>query len=88
MEITGRLTKIGEVKQIGEALKPMVEFVLDIEGKYPNRLPFSTWGENVEIVNDIEIGTLVTVSYNLKGREGNGRHYVNLDAYKIQSDNE
>jgi hypothetical protein len=82
-EISGKLEKIGELKSIGENSKSLVDFIVDVDGRYPNKLPFQAWGERAEQLLALDEGVQIKVSFNIKGRENNGKHYVNLEAFKI-----
>lgn len=61
------------------------DFVLEyMDGNFPSSVCFSTWGEDK--VNDLaryQVGDKVRVSFNVKGREYNGRWYNDLRVWKI-----
>jgi len=60
------------------------EFVLTVEdGKYPQEICFETVKEKTSLCDDLNVGDKVTVSFDIRGREYNGRYFNNLSAWKI-----
>lgn len=81
MEIQGKVfallpefrTQSGKVKN---------GFVLETSGQYPQRIPFDVWGERWASMG-VAVGANVSVSFDIAGREFNGKYFVNLSAWKI-----
>ncbi|BAQ92980.1 hypothetical protein [uncultured Mediterranean phage uvMED] len=61
-------------------------FVVTTEDKYPKEVCFTLFGEKVELLKHHEVGSNVTVHFNLSSREYNGKYYHNIDAWKIDSE--
>lgn len=60
------------------------EFVVTVEdGKYPQEICFETVKDKTKLLDDLSVGDNVTVSFDIRGREYNGKYYTNLNAWKI-----
>ena len=60
------------------------EFVLTVEdGKYPQEIAFECVKERITLLDGINQGDAITVSFDIRGREYNGRYFNNLNAWKI-----
>ena len=55
------------------------------DAKYPQDIMFQTVNDKMAILDSIGAGQEVEVSFNLRGREFNGRYYNTLDAWKVQT---
>ncbi len=88
MEVTGVVKTIMEEQVISEKFRKR-EFVLTLEGEYPQDVIFQTAQDNVDKINDMVVGQECTVGFNLRGREwtspkdGTVRYFNTLDAWKI-----
>lgn len=62
------------------------EFVVENrDEKYPQPICFQAVQEKVSIVGALTVGDKVTVSFDLRGREWQGKYFVNLNAWRINS---
>lgn len=62
------------------------EFVVTVEdGKYPQEICFECLQDKVALLDSIKAGDEVKVSFDIRGREYNGRYFNNLVAWKIES---
>ena len=61
------------------------EFVVDFpDGNYTSQACFTAWGQDkVQELDKYQVGDRVKVSFNLKGREFNGRWYNDLQIWRI-----
>ena len=60
------------------------EFVVTTkEDKYPQDIKFEAVKERTAILNDVNPGDEVTVTFDLRGNEYKGKYYVNLVAWKL-----
>ena len=90
LTIKGAVKLISEVKVISDKFK-VREFVVTIpDDKYPQDIIFSTVNDNISILDSIEVGQEIEVSFNLRGREyavqGQPvRYYNTLNAWKVQA---
>jgi len=61
------------------------QFVVKIETKnenYPEYVPFQLMNDRCELIDNIEEGTEVEVSFDIKGREWQGKYFGSLAAWK------
>ena len=62
------------------------EFVVTVEdGKYPQDINLECVQERVKLLDDLKEGQSVTVTFDIRGREYNGRYFNNLQAWKVQA---
>ena len=59
--------------------------VIKTEEKYPQTVPIEFFKDDVIKVEKLKLGQEVTVHFNLRGSEHNGRFYCNLQGWKIES---
>jgi hypothetical protein len=61
------------------------DFVIETTEQYPKKICFSGWGDKAAIVNNLQPGQTVKVSFNPESREFNGKWYTALRAWKIET---
>lgn len=83
-EISGRVKVIGEAQTFGSGFTKR-EFVVTIDegDKYPQDIPFDCVQDKVSLLDGVNVGDVVDISYNMRGREYNGRYFLNLQAWKL-----
>jgi len=92
LEFKGSISAILPVAT-GESQKgewKSIDFVVkETSGDYPQSASFRLFGiDKVEnFIKYNNVGDAVTVSFNLKSREYQGKHYTSLDAWKVFKDN-
>jgi len=60
------------------------EFVVTTEDeRYPQDIKFETVKDKTSLLDGVNEGDEVTVSFDVRGREWKGNYYVNLNAWKI-----
>lgn len=62
------------------------EFVITTQDKYPQHIIFQTVNDKMDIIAPYGEGEEIEVSYNVRGREYNGKYYNTLDAWKVQGE--
>ena len=82
MEVKGTIKAIFAEQVISEKFRKR-EFVITTEDKYPQDILFQLTQNNTDLIDTIRVGEKVEVSYNLRGKEYNGRYYVSLDAWQV-----
>ena len=61
------------------------EFVItDSADKYPQDIKFECVKDKVELVNKLNVGDQVEVTFDIRGNEYNDKFYVSLAAWKIE----
>ncbi len=84
-ELSGTVKQIFEEKTFGSGFN-LREFVVTTEAdKYPQDICLQCIKEKVEMVNQLKEGEKVKVSFDLRGREYQGRYFVNLNAWKVET---
>lgn len=74
-------------KQVSEKFK-VQEFIIKVgqpEDKYPQEVKFQLVNDNIDLLDFIQVNDVVEVTFDLRGREYNGTHYVTLNATKVTS---
>ena len=59
--------------------------VINTGGEYPQHVPIEFVKDKVSVLDAFHNGTPVTVYFNVRGNEYNGKYYVNLVGWKIES---
>lgn len=84
-EMTGTIKVIMEPQTFQSGFSKR-EFVLTVEdGKYPQDIAFECVKDRITLLDSVNAGDAVTVSFDIRGREYNGRYFNNLNAWKISS---
>ena len=84
---TGAIINKLPAKQVSEKFK-VQEFILRVgqpEDKYPQEVKFQLVNDNIDLLDFIQVNDVVEVTFDLRGREYNGTHYVTLNALKVTS---
>lgn len=83
--LKGAVKLINEVKVISDKFSVREFVVTTPDAKYPQDIIFQTTNDKIAILDSIGVGQEVEVSYNLRGREFNGRYYNTLDAWRVEA---
>lgn len=84
---TGAIISKLPAKQVSEKFR-VQEFILKVgepEDKYPQEVKFQLVNDNIDLLDFIQVNDVVEVTFELRGREYNGTHYVSLNALKVIS---
>jgi len=86
-EVTGKILKKLDRRSGTSARGEWVsqDFVLEYQdGNFPSTISFSAWGKDkVADLDNVNEGDVITVSFNIRGREYNGKWYNDLRVWKI-----
>jgi hypothetical protein len=86
LTLKGKLTKILNpetgVSRTGNAWKKQ-DFVIETADQFPKKVCFTLFGDKVTMLNGIEPGDDLEVSFDVESREFNSKYYHNLNAWKI-----
>lgn len=87
MEITGKIITAceprgGVSQRTGNSWK-MQEFVIETAEQYPRKCMFSVFGEDRLKEFNIQVGEILTVSFDIDAREYNGRWYNDIRAWRV-----
>lgn len=82
-EVEGRIIAIDPIQTFASGFSKR-EFIICVpDGKYPQDIKFEMHKERANVLQDLNKGDEVSVGFNLRGNEYNGKYYVNLVAWKV-----
>jgi len=81
--IKGRVTVIKDEQTFDSGFNKREFVISDEADKYPQEIQFETVKDKTELVASLKVGDLVEIGFNIRGREWNTKHFVNLEAWKI-----
>lgn len=79
----GKIIYCSDVEKVGANEMDKRVFAIETEGEYPQQIGFNLIKDKVNMVSTGDVGKSCEVSYNIRGREYNGKYYVNLAAWKV-----
>jgi hypothetical protein len=82
--IKGAIKLINPIKVISDKFSVREFVVTTPDAKYTQDILFQTVNDKMAVLESLGVGQQVEVSYNVRGREFNGRYYNTLDAWKVQ----
>lgn len=83
-EIEGTLHKKYEVESKSNSFQTR-EFVLVTEGQYPQYVKFQLTQDKCGTIDRFNEGDRIKVSFDLRGREWQGKFFTNLNAWRIDA---
>jgi len=86
LTIKGAIKLINPVKVISDKFSVREFVIVTGDAKYPQEVIFQTVNDRMDVIAPYGEGQQVTVSFNVRGREYNGKYYNTLDAYKVQGE--
>ena len=84
-ELSGTVKEIFDEQTFGSGFKKREFVITDEAEKYPQDIKFECVKDNVELVNQLTKGDRVKVTFDIRGREWQGKYFVNLAAWKIET---
>lgn len=82
-EMTGKVKVVNDLMTFPSGFSKR-EFVVTTSEQYPQDVLFETVKEKTSMLDSLEPGQEVTVHFDVRGREYNGRYFVNLSCWRIQ----
>ena len=82
-DLTGKIKLIQEVKTFDSGFTKREMVVTVEDGKYPQEINIEFVQDKVALLDTLQVGQEITVSFDIRGREYNGRYYNNLQGWKI-----
>lgn len=88
MELQGKLiaTTVQE-SGIGKEGKPWKKqtFVIETMEQFPKKIAFEAWNDDCRQIDDLEMGNILKVAFNLQSRESSdGRWFTTAKSWKVQ----
>ena len=83
-EIEGKLHKLFPTEQKSGSFQAR-EFVLEVpDGNYPQMVKFQAVQERCAQLDGFREGERLKVSFDLRGREWQGKYFTNLNAWRVE----
>ncbi len=82
-ELTGKIKLIQEPKTFNSGFTKREMVVIVEDGKYPQEINLEFVQDKVALLDALQPGQEVTVSFDIRGREYNGRYFNNLQGWKV-----
>ena len=82
-DLTGKIKIIQEAKTFDSGFTKREMVVIVEDGKYPQEINIEFVQDKISLLDDLQIGQEVTVTFDIRGREYNGRYFNNLQGWKI-----
>jgi hypothetical protein len=83
-ELTGKIKIINETQTYGSGFEKREAVIVDDSNpKYPQEINFEFVQDKVNLLDSVEVGQEVTVTFDIRGREYNGKYFNNLQAWKL-----
>jgi len=86
LTIKGAIKLIKPINVINDKFSVREFVIVTDDAKYPQEVIFQTVNDKMDIIAPYGEGQQVTVSFNVRGREYNGKYYNTLDAWKVQGE--
>ena len=84
-ELTGKVKLIQDEQTFGSGFKKREMVVIVDDGKYPQEINLEFVQDKISLLDSLSPGQEVTVTFDIRGREYNGRYYNNLQGWKVAS---
>ena len=88
MDIKGKIIQkmepVGGVSKAGNQWKKQ-EYVLETLDSYPKKVKFDFFGDRADQY-PLEVGDIITLSYDIESREFNGRWYTDIRGFKAMKE--
>ena len=86
LTMKGAIKLINPINVISDKFSVREFVITTLDEKYPQDVIFQTVNDKMDVIAPYGQGQVVTVSFNVRGREYNGKYYNTLDAYKVQGE--
>lgn len=83
-EFIGKIKQIGELQTFASGFTKREVVVAENNDRWPNDVSFAFTKDRARQLESFAVGDDVKVSFDLRGREYNGRHFIDLNGWKIE----
>lgn len=83
-DLTGKVKLIQDAQTFGSGFTKREMVVTVEDGKYPQEINLEFVQDKVSLLDTVQVGQEVTVTFDIRGREYNGRYFNNLQGWRIQ----
>lgn len=84
-ELTGKIKLVQEAKTFDSGFTKREMVVIVEDGKYPQEINIEFVQDKVALLDNLHPGQEVTVTFDIRGREYNGRYFNNLQGWRIST---
>ncbi len=84
-DLTGKVKLVQDAQTFDSGFTKREVVVTVEDGKYPQEINLEFLQDKVSLLDTIQVGQEITVSFDIRGREYNGRYFNNLVGWKIQA---
>ncbi|KZX54849.1 hypothetical protein A3709_07410 [Halioglobus sp. HI00S01] len=84
-ELTGKIKLIQDLKTFESGFRKQEMVVTVDDGRYPQDINLEFVQDKVTLLESLQPGQEVTVTFDIRGREYNGRYFNNLQGWKISA---
>jgi single-strand DNA-binding protein len=82
-DLTGKVKLIQDAQTFGSGFTKREMVVVVEDGKYPQEINLEFVQDKVSLLDTVSVGQEVTVTFDIRGREYNGRYFNNLQGWKL-----
>jgi Domain of unknown function (DUF3127) len=82
-ELTGKIKLIQEPRTFDSGFSKREMVVTVDDGRYPQDINLEFVQDRMAMLDSLQPGQEVTVSFDIRGREYNGRYFNNLQGWKV-----
>jgi hypothetical protein len=82
-DLTGKIKLIQDPKTFDSGFTKREMVVIVEDGKYPQEINIEFVQDKATLLDSLQPGQEVTVTFDIRGREYNGRYFNNLQGWKI-----
>lgn len=87
-ELSGKIKLIQDPKTFDSGFTKREMVVTVEDGKYPQEINLEFVQDKAALLDSLHAGQDVTVSFDIRGREYNGRYFNNLQGWKVVTSND
>ncbi|MDP4650416.1 MAG: DUF3127 domain-containing protein [Haliea sp.] len=84
-DLTGKIKLIQEPQTFNSGFTKREMVVTVEDGKYPQEISLEFVQDKAALLDGLQPGQEVTVTFDIRGREYNGRYFNNLQGWKISA---
>ena len=84
-ELTGKIKLIQEPKTFDSGFTKREMVVIVEDGKYPQEINIEFVQDKAALLDNLQPGQEVKVTFDIRGREYNGRYFNNLQGWRIDT---
>jgi len=82
-DLTGKIKLIQDPRNFDSGFTKREMVVVVEDGRYPQEINLEFVQDKVSLLDNLQVGQEVTVYFDIRGREYNGRYFNNLQGWKV-----